>query len=106
MSHILVVEDDRDIADLIRHYLANAGHRAAAVASGDEALACIDEQPPDVLIVDLMLPGMSGLDVCRALRGDQATPRLPIIMVTARAQEQDRIFGLDSGAERLSEIGR
>ena len=99
MSRILVVEDDRDIADLIRHYLTKAGHHVDVVDSGTEAVRRVREQAPDVLILDLMLPGMSGLEVCRALRGDPETARLPIIMVTARAQEGDRVLGLESGAD-------
>jgi DNA-binding response OmpR family regulator len=99
MSRILVVEDDRDIADLIRHYLTRAGHHVEVLASGSEAVLRAQEQAPDVLILDLMLPGMSGLEVCRTLRADPGTARLPIIMVTARAQESDRVFGLESGAD-------
>ncbi len=99
MSRILVVEDDRDIADLIRHYLARAGHDVEAVASGREAIARVRANAPDLLILDLMLPGMGGLEVCREIRNDAATACLPIIMVTARAQEGDRILGLESGAD-------
>ena len=99
MSRILVVEDDRDIADLIRHYLTRAGHAVEVLASGSETVLRVREQPPDVLVLDLMLPGMSGIEVCRTLRADPETARLPIIMVTARAQESDRVFGLESGAD-------
>ncbi len=99
MPRILVVEDDRDIADLIRHYLVKAGHRVERFASGSEALARVQEDAPDVLILDLMLPGLSGLDVCRAIRADAAVARLPIIMVTARAEERDRVLGLETGAD-------
>jgi len=99
MSQILVVEDDRDIADLIRHSLTKAGHHVEVLASGSEAVLRVREQPPEVLLLDLMLPGMSGLEVCRTLRADPETARLPIIMVTARAQESDRVLGLESGAD-------
>jgi DNA-binding response OmpR family regulator len=99
MSRILVVEDDPDIANLIRHYLVKAGHEVDFVVSGSEAVLRARAQPPDVLLLDLMLPGMSGLEVCRTLRGDAGTARLPIIMVTARAQEGDRVLGLESGAD-------
>ena len=99
MSHILVVEDDRDIADLIRHYLARAGHRVELSTAGSEALLRVRDERPDVLILDIMLPGMSGLDVCRTIRADPALAKLPIIMVTARAEEGDRILGLESGAD-------
>jgi DNA-binding response OmpR family regulator len=99
MPRILVVEDDRDIADLIRHYLVKAGYRVDMLASGTEVVARVREEAPDVVILDLMLPGTSGLDVCRAIRADQSIARLPIIMVTARALEGDRILGLESGAD-------
>ncbi len=99
MSRILVVEDDHDIADLIRRYLTKAGHAVETLASGSAALDRVREQTPDLLILDLMLPGMSGLEVCRAIREDRAIARLPIIMVTARAQESDRVLGLESGAD-------
>ncbi len=96
---ILVAEDDRDIADLIAHYLRKAGWQAHVEAAGDTALAYARQSPVDLAILDVMLPGMSGLDVCRALRSDAATSRLPIIMVTARTEESDRIAGLDLGAD-------
>jgi DNA-binding response OmpR family regulator len=99
VSHILVVEDDRDIADLIRHYLVKAGHRVDVLTSGADVRPHVGDHPPDLLILDLMLPGRSGLDVCRDLRADAATARLPIIMVTARAQEGDRVHGLELGAD-------
>jgi len=96
---ILVAEDDRDIAELIAHYLQRAGWSTHIAASGDAALAYARRHPVDVVILDLMLPGLSGLEVCRALRGDPATASLPIIMVTARADERDRIDGLETGAD-------
>jgi two-component system alkaline phosphatase synthesis response regulator PhoP len=99
VNNILVVEDDRDIADLVRHYLVKAGHRVDVLTSGEGVLERIQANPPEVLILDLMLPGASGLDICRNLRADQATARLPIIMVTARAQEGDRVLGLEIGAD-------
>jgi two-component system alkaline phosphatase synthesis response regulator PhoP len=97
--NILVAEDDRDIADLIAHYVERAGWTPHVVGSGDEALASSRKQPFDLVILDVMLPGMSGLEVCRALRADPATAAVPIIMVTARAEETDRIMGLDIGAD-------
>ncbi len=97
--HILVAEDDRDIAELISHYLKKAGWTTHVAAAGDQALAYIRNHPVDVVILDLMLPGMSGLDVCKALRGDEATAGMPIIMLTARAEEADRIRGLELGAD-------
>lgn len=99
MTRIFVVEDDRDIADLVAHYLEKSGWQAQVFGSGTEALAAIRQTPPDALILDVMLPGMSGLDVCRALRAKAETAALPIIMVTARTEEPDRIAGLDIGAD-------
>src|SRR5215212_5363457 len=96
---ILVAEDDRDIAELIVHYLQKAGWRAQVAASGIDALALARSESFDAAILDVMLPGMNGLDVCRALRAGTATAHLPIIMVTARAEETDRIIGLEIGAD-------
>ena len=96
---ILVAEDDRDIANLIAHYVQKAGWQTHLVASGDEALAYARKQPVDVAILDVMLPGISGLEVCRLLRAEKTTATLPIIMVTARAEETDRIMGLEIGAD-------
>jgi DNA-binding response OmpR family regulator len=96
---ILVAEDDRDIAELIAHYFSRAGWRAHVTDSGDEALASARRNPADLVILDVMLPGLSGLEVCRALRADKATAAIPIIMLTARAEESDRIIGLEIGAD-------
>jgi two-component system, OmpR family, alkaline phosphatase synthesis response regulator PhoP len=96
---VLIAEDDRDIADLIALYVGRAGWQAHVVAAGDAALAHARSAPVDVAILDVMLPGMSGLEVCRALRAMPATAELPIIMVTARGEEGDRIVGLDIGAD-------
>ena len=96
---ILVAEDDRDIADLIAHYLHKQGWHAHVVSAGDEALGYAKRQTVDLVVLDVMLPGLSGLEVCRALRSDKATEAIPIIMVTARADETDRILGLDIGAD-------
>jgi DNA-binding response OmpR family regulator len=97
--NILVAEDDRDIASLIAHYVQKSGWQVHIAPSGDEALAHARKQPVDVAILDVMLPGISGLEVCRLLRADRATATLPIIMVTARAEETDRIIGLEIGAD-------
>ncbi len=99
MSHILIVEDDRDIAELVERYLLKAGHSVDLLATGDGAVRAVGQRPPDLVILDLMLPGMDGLEVCRALRGAPATSALPIIMLTARTEESDRIVGLESGAD-------
>jgi two-component system, OmpR family, alkaline phosphatase synthesis response regulator PhoP len=96
---ILIAEDDPDIAALIAHYVQKAGWEPHVVATGNEALSRARTESFDVVVLDVMLPGLSGLDVCRALRGDRATAGTPIIMVTARADEGDRIAGLETGAD-------
>lgn len=99
MSHILVVEDDRDIAQLVERYLTRAGHVVTLVDAGDAALDAVRARVPDLLILDLMLPRVGGLEVCRTLRGAPATASVPIIMLTARSEESDRIAGLETGAD-------
>jgi two-component system alkaline phosphatase synthesis response regulator PhoP len=99
MSRILIVEDDRDIAGLIELYLRQAGHTTHTVTSGADVLSTAGRIQPDLLILDLMLPGLDGLEVCRALRADRGTAGLPILMLTARAEESDRIVGLELGAD-------
>ena len=96
---ILIVEDDHDIAALIAHYLEKAGYGSEIVSDGGHALAAAKSTPPDLVILDLMLPGIDGLEVCQALRSDPRTAALPIIMLTARGEESERILGLDSGAD-------
>lgn len=99
MPSILVVEDDADIAALIAHYLEKAGYVSETVSDGGRALTAARETPRDLVILDLMLPGLSGLEVCKALRADTRTAALPIVMLTARGEESERILGLDSGAD-------
>jgi DNA-binding response OmpR family regulator len=99
MTRILVVEDDRDIAALIAHYIEKAGWTADVAVSGSDALTEARRNTPDCIVLDVMLPGIDGLQVCRALRGDPATAAIPIIMLTARAEEVDRIAGLELGAD-------
>ena len=97
--HVLVAEDDRDIAELIALYVQKSGWTSHVASSGDAALAYARQTPVDIVILDVMMPGLSGLEVCRALRADRATAAIPIIMVTARAEETDRIVGLELGAD-------
>jgi DNA-binding response OmpR family regulator len=99
MSQILVVEDDADIAALITHYLEKAGHRIDRLSSGSDVLPRLRRNPADLVILDLMLPGIDGLMVCQAMRADAALAAIPIIMLTARGEEQDRIAGLEIGAD-------
>jgi DNA-binding response OmpR family regulator len=96
---VLIVEDDADIAALIAHFLEKTGFGADIVSDGGRALARAKESSPDLVILDLMLPGLNGLEVCRALRADEKTALVPIIMLTARGEESERIFGLDAGAD-------
>jgi len=99
MANILVVEDDRDIADLIAHYLQKAGHAVEHLASGAAVMPRLRERPADLVILDLMLPGMDGLLVCQAMRAEPATAAVPVIMLTARGEESDRVAGLELGAD-------
>jgi len=99
-TRILVVEDEADIAGLIKHTLERAGHGDVQVAvSGDAALKAVAEHPPALIILDLNLPVVSGTEVCRRLRSQPETARLPIIMLTARTSEADRVAGLELGAD-------
>ena len=99
MSSILIVEDDPDIANLIAHYLEKAGHAVTRLTSGTQVMGQLRAAPADLVILDLMLPGMDGLLVCQAMRADKATAAIPIIMLTARGDEADRIAGLELGAD-------
>ena len=99
MSKILVVEDDPDIADLIRHYLEKAGHRVHRMASGRGVIARLHGDPADLVVLDVMLPELDGLAVCQAIRKDPATAAIPVIMLTARGDEADRVSGLELGAD-------
>ncbi len=97
---VLVVEDEQDIAGLIKHALERAGDgQVEIVSSGDAALRAINDQPPDVIILDLNLPVLGGTEVCRIVRSRPATANIPIIMLTARTSETDRVIGLDLGAD-------
>ena len=99
MSQILVVEDDPDIAQLIGHYLEKAGHAVEVLASGKAVMPKVRRNPPDLVVLDLMLPELDGLMICQAMRTDPQTAAIPIIMVTARGEEADRITGLELGAD-------
>jgi DNA-binding response OmpR family regulator len=100
VDHVLVIEDEKDIAGLVKHTLERGGTAVVEVAeSGDQALRLAAEQPPDLVILDLNLPVLDGLEVCRLLRTRPATAKTPIIMLTARATESDRVIGLDAGAD-------
>jgi len=94
--NILVVDDDRDIADIIGYSLRKEGHRPMLAYSGEEALALAERSRPDLVVLDVMLPGLNGFDVCRKLR--ERGP-IPVILLTARGEEDDRVWGLDIGAD-------
>ena len=98
-GRVLIVEDDPDIAHLLSHSLKRAGFGIETLSSGQEVIAAVRRQRPDLVLLDLMLPGLDGLEVCRSLRGDPLTAALPVIMLTARAEESDRIVGLELGAD-------
>lgn len=96
---ILIADDEPDLRDLLDFNLRQAGYRTLHAGSGSEALRLALAERPDLLILDLMLPDLSGIDVCRRLRNTPATQRMPIIMLTARAAQSDRIAGLELGAD-------
>lgn len=96
---ILIIEDESDVADLLALSLRKAGFNTSAVADGATGLQQARDNRPDFIILDLMLPKMSGLEVCRILKGDAATAHIPILMLTAKAEEVDRIVGLEFGAD-------
>jgi two-component system alkaline phosphatase synthesis response regulator PhoP len=93
---ILVVEDEPNIAEICRDYLTRAGFRVITAGDGPRGLALARREQPDMVVLDLMLPGMDGLDVCRELRRET---EVPIIMLTARIDERDRLIGLELGAD-------
>ena len=99
MSHILVVEDESAIAELISINLRHAGFEVTIAANAEQAQAAVDGVLPDLIILDWMLPGQSGLSLAKRWRGEQRTRELPVIMLTARADEADKISGLDAGAD-------
>ena len=99
MTAILVADDDMDIRDLVAFKLEQAGFDVTAVDNGLAALTAARLEPPDLVVLDVMMPGMSGIDVCRELRNDRSTAGLPIILLTARAQEGDVEVGFGAGAD-------
>jgi two-component system alkaline phosphatase synthesis response regulator PhoP len=98
-EHVLAVEDEEDILELVRYNLEKEGYRVTGVVSGEEALRRARSQPPDLIVLDLMLPGMDGLTVCRELKQDAKTRDLPIIILTAKGEEADIVAGLELGAD-------
>jgi two-component system phosphate regulon response regulator PhoB len=97
--YILVVEDEESLATLLQYNLQKEGYEVALAEDGEEALLRVDERLPDLMVLDWMLPKVSGIEVCRRLRQRNETRNLPIIMLTARGEEGDRVRGLDTGAD-------
>jgi DNA-binding response OmpR family regulator len=99
VARVYIVEDSADIAELIRHYLERAGHETTVFGSGRDGLIAARRNPPDLVVLDVMLPGLDGMQVCQALRAEPSTSRVPILMLTARGEEADRVRGLELGAD-------
>jgi two-component system alkaline phosphatase synthesis response regulator PhoP len=97
-EHILVVDDEEDILELVRYNLTKEGYRVSTVTSGEEALKAARTSQPDVILLDLMLPGVDGLEVCRLLKQDAKTQHIPVIMLSAKGDEADVVSGLELGA--------
>ena len=98
-TRVLIVDDEKDLVELVRYHATKAGFECVEARDGVTALRLVRAARPDLVILDLMLPGLDGLQVCRQLRQDPATAHLPIIMLTARAEEVDRVVGLELGAD-------
>jgi len=96
---ILVVDDEEDLLELVRYNLSKEGYRVHGVGTGEDALKSARKQPPDLIVLDWMLPAVDGLEVCRRLKSDPKTADIPIIMLTAKGQESDMIAGLERGAD-------
>ena len=99
MARIVVADDDVDIRELVEFKLSTMGHEVVAVGDGAAAIEACREQKPDLAVLDVMMPGMSGLEAIRAMRADDALRDIPVILLTARAQESDVESGFDSGAD-------
>ena len=98
-SVVLIVEDERPQMEMLAYNIAKEGFEVLRAEDGDEALMVVDETPPDLIILDWMLPNISGIEICRQLKAREATRQIPVIMLTARGEEADRVRGLDTGAD-------
>ena len=98
-NKILIVEDEKDIRDLIIYSLEGKGYQTISTDDGEKAIKMLKENKPDLIILDWMLPSVSGLEICRSIRRDINTKNIPIIMLTAKITEEDKVLGLDSGAD-------
>ena len=101
IPQVLVVEDEDALSTLLQYNLEKEGYAVRLSADGEDALVQVDERMPDLIVLDWMLPKISGIEVCRRLRSRSETRNVPIVMLTARGEESDRIRGLDTGARRL-----
>ncbi len=99
MAKILVIEDEADLQQVLQYNLHQAGHEVLSALRGQEGLQLARQHPPDLVLLDLMLPDLTGTEVCKALKRDPATQHVPVIMVTARGEEVDRIVGFELGAD-------
>ena len=98
-TRVLVVDDEPDLLELVHYNLAKAGYDVACVMSGEEALAHVRSSPPDLIVLDVLLPGLDGLEICKALRRNPTTAGIPIVMLTARSEDADVVAGLELGAD-------
>jgi len=98
-AHIMVVDDEEDILELARYNLVKEGYQVTCVDSGEKAIQSVHEKNPDLIVLDLMLPGMDGFDVCKVLKNEIKTSAIPIVMLTAKGEETDIVTGLELGAE-------
>lgn len=96
---VLIVEDEEDIRELVSYNLLKAGYQVTGVASGEDALAAVETKVPDLILLDIMLPGLDGLRVCQKLKGDPKFESIPVIMLTAKGEEPDIVAGLNMGAD-------
>jgi two-component system phosphate regulon response regulator PhoB len=99
MERVLIVDDDPDIVRLVSYNLSHAGYEVQAASTGRKALEMVQKQPPDLIVLDVMLPDVDGMEVCRTLRQQLPSRRIPILMLTARGDEIDRVVGFELGAD-------
>ncbi len=99
MARILVVEDEKDLQEVLAYNLRHAGHTTILVGGGKDAMSAVVEHRPDLVLLDLMLPDVSGIEICRRLKSDPGTSEVPIVMVTAKGDEVDRVVGFELGAD-------
>lgn len=99
MRHVLIIDDEKDIVESVEYNLAKEGYKISKAYDGINGLEAVHKKLPDLVILDLMLPGMSGIEICKAMKADQKTASIPVIMLTAKGEETDKIVGLEVGAD-------